>query len=91
MKPKSLLSSGHYSSEWIRDFYDQTGIWWGPDSEIPEEDKLRGAAIERLCGPGPRRVLELGCGAGHSAAATADCGHAVTGLDISPRRIQQAK
>ena len=71
MKPRSLLATGHYSSAWIRDFYDQTGIWWGSDSEVSEEDHFRAAAIERLCGPGTKRVLELGCGAGHSAAATA--------------------
>ena len=91
MNPRSLLSSGHYSSAWIRDFYDQTGIWWGSDFELSEEDLFRAAAIERLCGPGSKRVLELGCGAGHSAAATAACGHSVTALDLSPRRISQAK
>ncbi len=64
MTPKSLLDSGHYSADWIRDFYDQTGIWWGPDSEAPQRDLFRAAAIERLCGPGLKRVLELGCGAG---------------------------
>jgi len=91
MKPESLLNAGRYSSSWVRDFYDQTGIWWGADSDIPDEDLARGAAIERLGGAGPKRVLELGCGAGHSAAAAADYGHDVTGIDLSPRRIGQAK
>jgi hypothetical protein len=91
MKPKSLLNAGRYSSDWVRDFYDQTGIWWGPDSEIPEEDLVRAAAIERFCGPGPKCVLELGCGSGHTALATASCGHSVIGVDLSPRRIQQAQ
>ena len=88
---KNLLQNGTYASDWIKDFYDQTAIWWGADSEIPEEDQWRAQTVERLCGPGPKRVLELGCGAGHTAAATANLGHDVTGIDISTRRIQQAK
>jgi SAM-dependent methyltransferase len=91
MKPHSLFQDGRYSPDWIKDFYDQTGIWWGAESEVPADDRARAQSIERLCGPGLKRVLELGCGAGHSAAATANLGHMVTGVDISPRRIQQAK
>jgi len=91
MKNRSLLQQGNYSPGWIRDFYDQTGLWWGPGTENPDEDRARAAAINRLCGPGPKRVLELGCGAGHSAAATAKLGHTVVGVDLSPRRIRQAK
>ena len=91
MKPVSLLGQGKHSAAWVKDFYDQTGIWWGPGAEIPDEDQARAQAINRLCGPGPKRVLELGCGAGHSAAATADQVHDVTGVDLSTRRIQQAR
>jgi SAM-dependent methyltransferase len=97
MCPQSLLHAGRYHQDgrslpaWIKDFYDQCGIWWGADSEIPDEDRARAASIERLCGPGPRRVLELGCGAGHTAAATADLGHQVVAIDLSTRRIQQAR
>ena len=91
MKPVSLLRQGKYSADWVKDFYDQTGIWWGPGSEIQEEDQARARAIERLCGPGPKRVLELGCGAGHTAASIAGQGHAVTAVDLSPRRIRQAR
>ena len=91
MKKQSLLQNGVYSTGWIKDFYDQTGIWWGPDSEIGAEEQARALTINRLCGPGSKRVLELGCGAGHAAAAAADLGHAVTGVDLSTRRIQQAR
>jgi SAM-dependent methyltransferase len=90
-KLKSLLKSGRYTPAWIKDFYNQAGIWWGGESEVPEEDLARAASIERLCGAGRKRVLELGCGAGHTAAATADLGHNVVAIDLSPRRIQQAK
>jgi SAM-dependent methyltransferase len=91
MKPISLLQQGRYTPDWIKDFYNQAGIWWGGDSEIPEEDLARAASIERLCGAGSKRVLELGCGAGHTAAATADLGHKVVAVDLSPTRIRQAK
>jgi SAM-dependent methyltransferase len=91
MAAKNLLQNDTYSSAWIKDFYDQTGIWWGADSEIAEEDQWRARSVERLCGTGPKRILELGCGAGHTAAATATLGHTVTGIDISTRRIQQAR
>jgi len=91
MKPVSLLNQGRYSADWVKDFYDQTGIWWGPGSEDPDEELERARTIDRLCGPGPKRILELGCGTGHTAAATANQGHNVTALDISTRRIQQAR
>jgi SAM-dependent methyltransferase len=90
MRHRSLLEKGKYSPDWIRGFYDQTSIWWGPDSEIPEEDQARAQTIKRLCGPGAKRVLELGCGAGHTAAATAALGHRVVAVDLSPSRIRQA-
>jgi SAM-dependent methyltransferase len=91
MKNNSLLRIGKYSANWIKEFYDQTGVWWGSESEIPAEDELRARTVNRLGGPGLKRVLDLGCGAGHTAAATAALGHDVTGVDISSTRIQQAK
>ena len=36
-------------------------------------------------------VLEMGCGTGRVALALADAGFDVTGIDISPRMIEQAK
>lgn len=41
--------------------------------------------VERLAGPGPHRILELGCGYATTAAAAASAGHAVTGVEISDR------
>ena len=91
MKTKSLFQQGVYSLDWVQAFYDQTGIWWGPGSEAPEEDLARAESIRRLCGPGPKRVLELGAGAGHTAAAMAGRGHNVVAVELSPVRARQAQ
>jgi SAM-dependent methyltransferase len=87
----SLLEQGRYTPDWVQDFYDQTAIWWGADSDTPAEDQARAAAIHRLGGPGSKRVLELGAGHGHTAAATARLGHHVTAVELSPRRAAQAR
>ena len=52
MKPVSLFSLGVYSTEWIKGFYDQAGIWWGADPQAPAVHKTRVETIERLCGAG---------------------------------------
>lgn len=78
----SLLKAGRYSADWIRDFYIQAGRWWGP--EITGLEVKRAAAIDRLCGPGPKRILELGAGAGLTSALMADDGHDVVAVEFSP-------
>ena len=91
MTPVSLLQRGSYSPDWVKDFYDQTAIWWGAESDDPAEDLRRAATVERLCGPGPLRILELGAGAGRTAAALADRGHTVVGVELSTLRAHQAQ
>jgi len=90
MKRVSLFQQGYYSLEWIKDFYDQTGIWWGPnvDQDYYQE---RVRTLERLCGPGSKKVLDLGAGPGGTAATMADAGHAVVAVELSPGRIQFAR
>lgn len=91
MKPRSLFQLGHYSLAWVRDFYDQAGVWWGPDPQAEGVHQARLATIARLCGAGPKRILELGAGPGATAAALADAGHAVVAVEFSPRRAQFAR
>jgi SAM-dependent methyltransferase len=83
MKTKSLLETRRCSLKWIKDFYTQTEIWWGPD---PGEEyyPVQVAAVERLCGVGSKRILELGAGSGGTAAALSDGGHDVTAVELSP-------
>lgn len=91
MGTTSLFAMGRHSREWIRDFYDQAAVWWGPDPQQPGVHEARRAALERLCGPGPLRVLELGSGSGHTAAALADAGHEVVAVELSPGRARHAR
>jgi ubiquinone/menaquinone biosynthesis C-methylase UbiE len=57
-------------------------------------DEQRRAWLEllsRLVGEPPRRVLDVGCGTGFVALRLAELGHTVTGVDLSPRMIGQAR
>jgi SAM-dependent methyltransferase len=52
-------------------------------------DALEGLALDAgLCG---RRVLDVGCGTGHSLMPWLERGYAVTGLDVSPRMAALAR
>lgn len=72
--------------DWVEKFYSTTGTWWGPaESRISERDYQRLRIMERLCGRGPRRVLELGSSYGATAAVMAQAGHDVVGIELSDR------
>ncbi len=88
----SLFQSGCYSTGWIKDFYTQAGIWWGAEPhDDPGDHQARAAIVERLHGPGKWRVLDLGTGSGFTAAAMADAGHAVVGVELNPTDIAYAQ
>lgn len=76
--------------DWVKDFYTRKSEWFGP-SGILDHHRARAATVERLGKAGPKRVLELGAGAGGSAAATADLGHSVVALELSSLRAQYAR
>lgn len=88
---ESLLRSGRYGADWIKGFYDQAGIWWGEDPQEPGVHEARVATVERLCGPGSKRVLDLGAGPGVTAAALADAGHDVVAVELSDRAVYAHK
>lgn len=76
--------------DWVEPFYTQKSAWFGP-SGILEHHRARADTIARLCGSPPLRVLELGAGAGGSAAATARLGYEVTAVELSPLRAAYAR
>ncbi|WP_165423009.1 SAM-dependent methyltransferase [Ktedonosporobacter rubrisoli] len=53
--------------------------------------RARAASIERYSGAGKKRILELGAGAGGTAAAMADLGHSVIAIELSPLRASFAR
>ncbi|HPS41926.1 MAG TPA: class I SAM-dependent methyltransferase [Anaerolineaceae bacterium] len=91
MDPLSLDSIGHYSLEWVKRFYEQTGIWWGADPQDEGTHAQRVEIIARLVGSGPLDILDLGTGPGATAAAMADAGHRVTAVEFSASRSAFAR
>ena len=85
MTPRSTLSDERYSMGWIKGFYDQAGIWWGPDPQAAGVHPARVQTVRRLCGVQAKRILELGAGTGATAAALADAGYDVVAVDLSER------
>lgn len=76
--------------DWVSRFYDRKGEVSGP-SGVLEHHRERAAAIERFGAKTTGRVLELGCGAGGSAVATAELGYQVVAVELSPVRAQFAR
>ncbi len=83
MAEKNLMRSGRYSREWVKGFYDQAHVWWGPDPQEEGTHEGRLDAIRRHCGTAARRVLDLGAGSGMTAATLADAGYDVTAVEIN--------
>lgn len=84
MSPTSLLRSGGYSADWVRDFYNRTADWWGASTD-DERATRHVEIVARLTGPDPKRILDLGSGPGGIAAALADAGHSVVAVEFSDR------
>ena len=91
MQPVSLFDLGVYSSKWVKDFYTQAGLWWGADPQAATVHKTRVEIVERLCGAGSKKILDLGTGPGATAAALADAGHNVIAVELSPTRADFAR
>lgn len=88
---KSLLRQKTYSQDWVKDFYTQAGIWWGEDPQAAGMHEERANTIERLCGPGIKRILDLGAGPGRTVAAMAERGHSVVGVELNPTDARYAR
>jgi protein-L-isoaspartate O-methyltransferase len=78
--------------DWVEAFYTRQNEWTGCYSgDVSERDRERVAAMERLVGPGKKRVLELGAGGGQTAAAAADVGHLVTAVELVASAVEHAR
>lgn len=84
---------------WAKEFYtkqyqwlESPAIWtmYSPDSP-PDQAMRRAKAVERLAGPGSKRILELGCGSGLVAGAMAHLGNEIVALDIVDSAVANAK
>lgn len=77
--------------EWIdtncspQDFYSVTGRWWGDAESGGTDIDTARAHLAATYTPINGSVLELGCGYGSTAHATAALGLGVTGIDFSDR------
>jgi SAM-dependent methyltransferase len=72
--------------DWTKDFYSKTGAWWGSaEATITDTDRARVETIKNICGIERKTILELGSGYGNTAAATAEAGYDVIGVEISDR------
>jgi len=88
----SLLKSGRYGADWVKPFYTQAGIWWGAEPHDSAEEHIkRVECVQRFCGDGKLRILDLGCGSGNTAVAFAEAGHDVVGVELNPTDIGYAR
>jgi SAM-dependent methyltransferase len=61
------------------------------DKDYAAEVRAVAELLRATLGPGPRRVLDAGCGTGSHAALLAALGHDVTGVDRSPEMLAVAR
>lgn len=72
--------------DWVKDFYESSVRWWGEaESMVGDRDRRRVDLFHRLLGDTPKTILELGCGSATTAAAFAQAGHRVVGIDLVDR------
>jgi len=76
---------------WVREFYARQADWNDPLGPVGEWHRERITTVERLAGRGPWRILELGAGAGQTAAAAAEAGHHCTAIELVPELAAHAR
>lgn len=57
----------------------------------PDEDQAQQRALQRLFGPAPRRIVDLGAGSGRIAAPLAKAGHSVLAIDNDQQALAHCK
>jgi 2-polyprenyl-6-hydroxyphenyl methylase/3-demethylubiquinone-9 3-methyltransferase len=95
-----LEAKAQYRPAVNNDIYESLGARWYDANDDPvallrAEAKLRNPwvaqQIATAFGPGSRRVLDVGCGAGFLANDLAHRGHRVTGIDAAPSTLDVAR
>jgi SAM-dependent methyltransferase len=79
-------------SEWWEEFFD--GLWQDVQlgSSSPTDDRAAAELVARAARLEPgSRVLDVPCGNGRIALELAAAGHVVTGVDLTPRFVDEAK
>jgi SAM-dependent methyltransferase len=67
-----------------------TTFAWAYDLVVPQPGGPAPAEVARLLA-GRRRIVDAGCGTGRHAAALAEAGFEVTGIDASPELLEVAR
>src|SRR5262249_25406880 len=90
-----MRSTNTRITEVIRHHWDRRAATFDTETGhglVSEEQRRAGLGVlGRLGGEPPRRALDVGCGTGFVALRLAELGHTVTGVDLSPQMIGQAR
>src|SRR3954447_12218789 len=75
----------------LRARYDDIAKWYDETMAVSELGLSGRAIVLRLLGPGPGRLLDVGCGGGSHMLAFAEAGWAPAGVDVSPEQLRLAR
>jgi SAM-dependent methyltransferase len=71
--------------------YDGLAAWYDEEFAPAPLESATWDSVERLLGPGDGTLVDVGCGTGAYAAALADLGWDVTGVDVSEDMLARAR
>jgi SAM-dependent methyltransferase len=71
--------------------YDSIAEWYDAEFATTPLGLSARAIVLRLLGPGPGRLIDVGCGGGAHAAEFAEHGWSVIGVDISKAQLELAR
>ncbi len=71
--------------------YDSVADWYDEALATSELGLSGRAVVQRLLGPGPGRLLDVGCGGGVHMLAFADDGWTASGVDLSESQLRLAR
>src|ERR1700751_5714522 len=71
--------------------YDGLADWYDAEFQPSPLASPTWEAARRLLGPGTGRLVDVGCGTGAYAAALAELGWTVTGVDVSEDMLRRAR